>query len=336
MKPASDTRLGGDPDSIRAVATWFRGTLAPLVETAVQHVAHILHSRFEAWEDSAGRAFAQDLVNGQRRMELFAAAIRKRAALLDEIAHTLEVAEGEMREAERLADLVHLPRQDGMIWPPNPNEGVDGRPENNTPEALNAYYQTRSETFDQIEELVEGAYTRIRTRLIGNESYDWNQLTFLAGDLVKEEVGVLVRQRGGGAASDLPLILRGRLDAPPPILRPESLGLPRPYGLTTRVLTVGGGPILALAGVGYDLYSGDPPQKILITTGVGFGVGSGVWLIAVNLLGAPGWAAALASGVLGFLASERAGWAYDDSRSARDKLLDCTPDTNPGRRSLPG
>jgi uncharacterized protein YukE len=330
MTTSTDTRLGGDPASIRAVAAWFRDTLAPRVQDATAAAAHIRRARLEAWDDFAGRAFAARLAAGHMKMEAFAEAIRRRARLLDEIADVLEHAEAQMAEADRLADLAHLKNEGGWIWAPTPGESIDGQPENNTPEALDDYYVSRLDAYDRIEELVEDAYTKIQEKLVGDQSYDWNELTFHAGDFVKENAAELVHRHQGEQSGAVALVLTRR---PEPTLL---LTGARPYGLTARVLTVGG-PLLTLTGAAYAYYSGDPPQRILLTTGVGFAAGGvAAWALPAIFTSLPGWAVALGATAFTVLASEGAGWAYDDNRTARDKLLDATPSLDPGAQELPG
>jgi uncharacterized protein YukE len=118
MTNPTDTRLGGDSESIRAVAAWFRDTLARQVEGAASAVAHIRRARLESWDDTAGRAFAGRLASGHRKMDAFVAAIRRRADLLDEIADVLAVAEARMAEADQLAEVNHLRKEGGWIWAP--------------------------------------------------------------------------------------------------------------------------------------------------------------------------------------------------------------------------
>jgi hypothetical protein len=86
-------------------------------------------------------------------------------------------------------------------------ESRDGRPEDNTPEALRGYYLARREIYREVEELVGSAYAKVGEKLMGNESYDWNQLTFVAGDLVKEDVAELVRRHNPHHSSAVMLAL---------------------------------------------------------------------------------------------------------------------------------
>ncbi|MEQ7123626.1 hypothetical protein ABN034_03790 [Actinopolymorpha sp. B11F2] len=262
-------------------------------------------------------------------MDAFSAAIRRRADLLDEIADVLEYPEVQMAEADRLADVNRLRREGGWICAPMLGECIDGQPENNTPEALNGYFTARREIYRRVEELVEDAYVKVGEKMIGDQSYDWNQWTFVAGDLVKESAAELVRQHDTHHSSAVALLLSKR-PAPSPVLTGH-----RPYGLTARVLTVGG-PILTLTGAAYDLCSGSPPQRVVLTTGVGVGAGaSTVWWLSRAAAGPPGWAVALIVTGISFLASQGADWVYDNGRTARDKLLDTEQNLDPGRQTLP-
>jgi hypothetical protein len=208
-------------------------------------------------------------------------------------------------------------------------ESIDGHPENNTPEALNGYYTARREIYREAEELVEGAYSAVGEKLIGDQRYDWNQLTFVAGDLVKENAAELVRQHDSPHSSAVALVLTKR-PAPSPVLTG-----PRPYGLTARVLTVGG-PVLTLTGAAYDLYSGSPPQRVVLTTGVGLGSGAfAAWLTPEIIAGLPAWVIATGATAFAFLLSQGAGWVYDNGLTAREKLLNTAPDIDPGWQTLP-
>jgi hypothetical protein len=63
--------------------------------------------------------------------------------------------------------------------------------------------------------------------------------------------------------------------------------------------------------------------------------GVATWALPVIFTNIPGWAVALGATAFAVIASEGAGWAYDDSRTARDKLLDATPSIDPGPQELP-
>jgi uncharacterized protein YukE len=328
----TSTQLGGDPASIRAVATWFRDILAPRVKEAASVAAHILNERLDAWEDAAARAFAEQLRAGHRKAEELAEAIKKRADLLDEIANTLEQAEELMAEADRLATLGRLRREGGWIYAPAYGESVDAQPENNTPEALEAYYNSRLAIWEKVEALTEQAYEMVRTKLIGDDSYDWNTLIFRAGDFVKETVSELVAEAKQTAVAATPLLLARERPTP------SFLRLQAPaghYGLTSRVLTAAG-PILIVTGAAYELYRGNPPERVVLTTGVGLGGGpAALWFARALGFGSQPWTAAAITVVGSFFAAEVAGWAYDNTRTARDKLLRTTPDVDPGPRPLP-
>jgi hypothetical protein len=177
--------------------------------------------------------------------------------------------------------------------------------------------------------LVENAYTKIQAKLVGDQTYDWNQLTFVAGDLVKDNAAELVDRHHGEQSGALALVLTRQPEPTPPLLTGA-----RPYGLTARVLTVGG-PLLTLTGAAYAYYSGDPPQRVLLTTGMGLAAGGvATWALPVIFTNIPGWAVALGATAFAVIASEGAGWAYDDNRTARDKLLDATPSIDPGPQEL--
>ena len=328
----TSTQLGGDPASIRAVATWFRDILAPRVKEAASVAAHILNERLDAWEDAAARAFAEQLRAGHRKAEELAEAIKKRADLLDEIANTLERAEELMAEADRLATLGRLRREGGWIYAPAYGESVDAQPENNTPEALEAYYNSRLAIWEKVEALTEQAYEMVRTKLIGDDSYDWNTLIFRAGDFVKETVSELVAEAKQTAVAATPLLLARERPTP------SFLRLQAPaghYGLTSRVLTAAG-PILTITGAAYELSRGDPPERVVLTTGVGIASGpSFVWLVRMVGANLSPLAAAALSTAISVGATYGTGWFYDRSRTAREKLLD-TADLDPGSRRLPG
>ena len=334
MTGATGTQLGGDPASIRAVAAWFREHLARQVEDAAAAVDHLLRARWDSWDDSAGRAFGENLANGRRKMDTFAGALRARAAMLDDIAAALEVAEAEMQEAVRLATIAQLTRRDGWIYAPSPRDPIDGQPESLTPDALIGYYNTRHAIYVQVEELAEAAYTRVRSQLVGDSSYDWNKLLFVAGDLVKENAKELIRRHGRVPVSGAGLLLSRQMSPAP--LFSSYAAMSRPYGLTARVL-MGAGPILTLVGAAYAVYSGEPPQRVVLTTGIAIGAGAmTMWLLPLIFPTIPVWVAAGGGTIAGVAVGEVSGLKYDGSRTARDKLLDNVPDLDPGRSELPG
>ncbi|REF35321.1 hypothetical protein DFJ64_0697 [Thermasporomyces composti] len=311
MGEAPTITLGGDPASIRAVADWFRSTLAPLVEEASRAVGYILCNRLDSWDDLAGRAFAERLGAGLVKINQLSDAIRVRARLLDRMADALEMAQNRVEWATDTARREGLRIEDGCIWPPKLEIYPPGHSEDYSLEAANLVYRHRKQVYEEITEQVDSAHDLIREMLVGDDTYNWNAPLFLAGDIVSEEASALVDE----------------------IKRKK----PRLYSsLTGRILLGrGASAALTITSVGYSLYEGEPPEKVVLITGVAIATAAVIMGVG-TYLGAPFWLTPIPAAILGNTTSQYVGKWYDkQNRTALEKLLAVTPSLDPGPRRVP-
>jgi hypothetical protein len=311
MGEAPTITLGGDPASIRAVADWFRNTLAPLVDEASRAVGYILCNRLDSWDDSAGRLFGERLSAGLVKINQFSDAVGARARLLDRIADVLELAQSRVEWATDTARRIGLRIEEGCIWPPQLQVYPPGHSEYYDLETANYVYRQQKQVYEEIKEQVDSAHTMIREMLVGDDSYDWNEPLFLAGDLVKEEVGVLANE------------FKRR--------NPDLYSR-----ITGRVLLVrGAGAAMTILAADYALAQGEPPEKVILLMGVAVAttaviIATGAWM------GIPAWLTATPAAFTGSAVADYVGGWYDKyNRTALDKLLKATPSLDPGPRRVP-
>lgn len=208
-----------------------------------------------------------------------------------------------MAEAVQLAEAVRLTIKNGCIWPPHRWDRPYDQPEFNTPEMLLQWYEGRRTQFHTARQLVEDANSTVLEQFEKTAAFDWSTLVFASGDFVKNHIAELVKQ--GDHVS--------------------------PVGLTSKVLRVGG-PLLTLIGASYSLAKGDPPEEVLLVTGVSLVAGL-VFVALTSGVAAP-WLVATGATFAAAGAGEAVKRFTDIEETAREKLMRLSPAVDPGRVEL--
>ncbi|MGH3948549.1 MAG: WXG100 family type VII secretion target [Pseudonocardiaceae bacterium] len=98
-----DTKLEGNPESIRAVADWLRTSLQSNVESAATQIFNARNAAGSGWSGSASEAFRQRMTRGGRKADDLASGIDDMAQKFDEHAAKLQQAQEAMEGARGIA-----------------------------------------------------------------------------------------------------------------------------------------------------------------------------------------------------------------------------------------
>jgi uncharacterized protein YukE len=98
-----DTHIPGQPSSIRASATWLKGSLATAVDRSVTDLFAVRDEAEEGWTGDAGPAFRDTMDSGGRRADDLRADAEHVARSLDRYADDLATAQMGMERAREIA-----------------------------------------------------------------------------------------------------------------------------------------------------------------------------------------------------------------------------------------
>jgi hypothetical protein len=334
--------LGGDPESIRAVASWLREDLAGRLDRSVTEVRRVRDESAQVWCDLAGLSYGWRLNDGGRTSHRLLVQVERLAALLDECADGLGAAKELVAEAERLIGAHSLVVTDGWLFRPHGADPQNDPPHPSAPVDRSVIFEGRMEAYVRVETLMERAAQILLDLLdklgrTGDE--DWADLLFAAGDFVVDETAELAKWFRASALEDVERRAGWRADWLSQARRyDEGSWQSRFYRsqaqrqdwaalsarnavetgrLTVRVLKVGGW-LMTPVGLAYDIYTGEPPDKAVLVAGVSLAPA-----LALAVVPVAGWlAVGLAAGAaaLGYFSGQRVGHWYDGTQSARVKL----------------
>ena len=339
---ALTTELGGDPETLRAVASWLRDDLAGRLDRSVTEIRRVRDESENVWCDLAGLSYLWRLDDGGRKTHRLQVQIERLAALLDECADRLGSAKELVREAERLVGAHHLVVREGWLFRPHAADPQNDPPHPSAPVDRSVIFEGRMEAYVRVETLMERAaqiLLDLLDKLGKSGDEEWADLLFAAGDFVADETVVLAKwfensalkdvQRRAGWQSEW-LSQARRYDEGSwqanfyheQARRQDWAALSSKNAveagrLTVRVLRAGSW-VLTPVGIGYDIYTGEPPDKAVLVAGVSIAP-----TLALALVPVAGWlavSAAAGAAAIGYFAGQRAGHWYDGAQTARAKL----------------
>ena len=331
-----DTRIDGDPDSVRSVGRWLRSELARSIDDRATEVNHLRTASEAYWQADSGTAFRASATRGVRSADELARDANRVGQSLEVYADDLHTALAGMSRARQIAADGGLVVTDTHILEPGP---APMAPTGTVTPATHQQYTAAVQSHGrQVAAFRDATAEAIRARDIANRAVGavravWNDLNgkkyFNAADFVNGVIGELAHKHVS-------------------ILRKESARLLQEAGTArTRYLEAPGGsadarlytemefaktnlagelergaasverrvlskiPVIGLgiaaAGIGYDIATGKPPGKAIIS-GAG---GATVAFVMGGLVAGPIGAGALAGIAFGTLAGVGLDAAYD-------------------------
>lgn len=338
-----NTKIEGDPESIRSAAGWLRGTLSAGVHDTVTQVYHARSNSETMWEGQAGEAFRARMTSGGGKADELSTSATSAAQSFDTYAADLQTAQAGMGRAREIAQTSGLTVTADEIMEPGPAPTAptalptDGSAPPQMVQAHNDAVTAQNTHAREVAAYTAASEEANRARGIADNARNvgrtvWNELSekrwFNAAEFTNGAIGGLAARHAG-------------------VLRAEHARLMSEARTSVqRYLASGGGPearfqnsrayakfleaddalrragsvgrligskipviglAISSAGIGYDISRGKPPGKAIIS-----GVGGAAAGIAVGALasGPVGWVALGAVGA-GVLVGVGLDYAYD-------------------------
>ncbi|MFI6433217.1 hypothetical protein [Rhodococcus oryzae] len=115
-----DTRIDGNPESIRAAASWLRTSLATETTSAVDQLYKARNLADAGWDGTAGDGFVARSTDSASKADELAAVIGEQAQAFDNSAADLQRSQDEMRAVRNAAAAAGLTVVGGVIEDPGP------------------------------------------------------------------------------------------------------------------------------------------------------------------------------------------------------------------------
>lgn len=338
-----ETKIEGDPASVRATATWLRGTLAANVETAGDRQVSARSRSAGAWEGEAAEAYQAFSKTVLSATDTHVARVKRAATAYDAYAARLETAQATMRGIRARARAGDLTVAGTVIQAPPevpPGMVVPGSPEDLARETAVAKVTLFNTLADDA--------------TLGHENFaQWVQ-THLPPDVAdaeeRDELGTLsevvagwAKNAGAGMAGlaltklakdmraeGLAYRLKVRRSGNPGYRPPKN-----PQDLLDRAKLLGkwGRRFLGPVGIGLDVFFGIQEARetgdwgrAAATTGTSIVVG-GLATAGIIALGGPAILAIGGGALVAYAASEGVGYLWDHKEEIADWTKDRWDDT---------
>ncbi len=142
-----DTKIAGNPESVRGVSHWLRGSLAKEVSEAATQIYAARNSADSGWRGAASEAFRAKMTDGAQKTDGLATAASDVAQKFDDFAAHLHRAQEDMRTVRANAASAGLKVDGDTIQEPGPPPPAAGPPpvgDAATPDAVKAHGQALS------------------------------------------------------------------------------------------------------------------------------------------------------------------------------------------------
>ncbi len=121
-----DTKIEGNPESIRGVSHWLRDSLETGVSDAITQVYNNRNSAAGGWQGPAGDAFSEKMTGAGKKTEDLSAAILPAVEGIDTYAADLQRAQEDMRGIRQRAASAGLTVNGDVIEDPGPSPAAPG------------------------------------------------------------------------------------------------------------------------------------------------------------------------------------------------------------------
>lgn len=307
---AIDTKIAGEPESVRGAADWLRSSFATVVSDGATQIYNSRNSADAGWQGPGGEAFRTKMTTGAQKTDDLSAAATGAAEDFDTYAAELQRAQDDMRTVRQNAVTAGLTVNGDIIEDPGPGPAAPGDAPTGdaaTPEAVAAH--SAAVTASRAHTAKLAAYNSAKTdadaaRHIARLGADtlknvWTDITqkwfLVVGDLASGAAGTLAAKHstvlGKQAqflADESARFLESARTAPSgtsasQIYRDFDIGRAAAYQADDVAVAAKNvdanaakwgfraGGALAVAGVAYDIANGKPAAQAIVSGGVGFG-----------------------------------------------------------------
>lgn len=305
-----DTKIEGDPASVRAAATWLRDSLGGKVSDAIDSVYAARSTAESGWDGGAGEHFRARMTRGAVKADDLNKAVTDNAQNFDTFAADLQRFQADMQSVRTNAASAGLTVVGDVIEEPGPAPPSPGAPpvgEAATASAVASYNEVvlaSNRHADLVEAYGEAQVAADEVRAQEQFVGDWmknvltdlrNKWFFVVSDLINGGAAALaaahwstMRQQarfiGSEAAKYGDLAMNAPEGTPKATIyrdfdwsRELSYRADDIAEAADRAESTAGkiglkvGGGLAAAGVAYDIYQGKPVDQAIVSGGVGFG-----------------------------------------------------------------
>ncbi|QLY33936.1 hypothetical protein H0264_18405 [Nocardia huaxiensis] len=306
-----DTKIDGDPASVRAVGTWLRDSLACQLTTAADDLAKVKNLAESGWEGKAGDGFAENARNTCVKVDDFVIQVQGYATQFDTLAGDIEQAQAEMATIRTNATTAGLVVKEQVI-----EEPTDGDSEKV------AAYDTAVTAANQVRQK-ESFWVRMLQNVVNDLKDKW---FLVVGDMINGAVGALIAKHSSLLLANAALLSSDALktlieakNAPAGTPRAtlyrdvdwqraqllkagEALETAQTAKARGVKIGLGAGGALAVAGIAYDIYNGKPVEQAVVSGAAGFGAsvaaGAAAGAFVGSIVPGPGTVAGAVAGTL--------------------------------------
>jgi hypothetical protein len=309
-----NTKIDGDPDSVRGAAAWLRSSLQASVRDCGSQLYRARTHAESGWQGEASSSFQGKMATAGQGVDVVDADTGGLAQSFDHYADSLYTAQVGMARAKDIAVGAGLAVHGDVIEDPGPAS---------TTTQAQAYEQAKQEA-DRANGIVDGAkrFAQDFWQEIENKKYihATDFTNDLAGDLIKAHTSILKKEAqrltneskvaearylsspGGSPEAKFQEEVRLSKVMGASELDEEAVNIGRRFASKIPVV----GWAIAGVGIGWDIHDGKPPGKAIFS-GVAGTLGAAAVIAVVPGIG---WAAA-AGLVSGVVIGMGADWAYD-------------------------
>ncbi|SMD23591.1 WXG100 family type VII secretion target [Kibdelosporangium aridum] len=134
-----DTRIAGNPESVRGVSHWLRGSLAKELSEAASQIYAARNQADSGWRGAASAAFRAKMTDGAQKTDGLATAASDVAQKFDDFAAQLHRAQEDMRTVRANAAAAGLKVDGDTILEPGPPPPTPPAADAATPEAVKTH-----------------------------------------------------------------------------------------------------------------------------------------------------------------------------------------------------
>lgn len=309
-----NTKIDGNPDSVRRAATWLRSSLQMSVRDCGSQLYRARTHAESGWQGTASSSFQGRMTTAGRGVDVVDADTGGLAQSFDHYADSLYTAQSGMQRAKDIAVQAGLAVHGDVIEDPGPAP--------TTAQSL-AFGQAKQEA-DRANGIVDGAkrFAQGFWKEIENKKYitATDFTSGVAGNLIDKHKSILekeaqrltdesksaearyLRSPGGSPEAKFQEEMRLSKALGASELESEAENFGRRFA--SKIPVIGWG--ISIAGIGWDISHGKPPAKAIFS-GVAGTLGA---IAVVAVVPGVGWAAAAGVGA-GVLIGMGADWAYD-------------------------
>ncbi|WP_280434598.1 hypothetical protein [Nocardia carnea] len=275
-----DTKIEGDPASIRASAAWLRDTLGNQLSTAVNDLDKVRGLAESGWDGESGDAFVTKTREAATKANTFLTEVQKYATALETLAGQVQQAQLDMSTVRTHATEAGLTLTGTTIEKPSDDDATKV-----------AAYSTVSAEAEKVRD-TEEFWGTTWNNMVNDVKDKW---FLVIGDMINGAAGVMATrhaskllQSASSASSLATALMDDARFAPvgsPREVVYRNMHFARDFSGTATALNeqasnaktksakigfrVGGA--LAIAGVVYDIHNGKPVEQAVVSGAAGFG-----------------------------------------------------------------